>query len=531
MSGLPIDISRKITAHNAGELLNHFEDKKYDLEGQFSIIRFDKRNHNTDIVTDILGMEQVYYFQNHAQLIISNNIKLIETATNCNKIDLTGAAYFLTVGWVADKYTLRQNIHLIKGGRHWKWDNHKKTIIETIYFDPSWIKINSREVLNKKKIKLLYKNMQKYPIILEEYFNLECPLTGGIDSRLIAALLIDKNIRATYYTAGNPEHKDVKIASLIASKFSLPYKLYTIDYDYLFDYWNDIVKKYIIQNHGMTSLWQIFSILTHFESGNNFSVRLSTYGAEASRLTYNRPFLWDNKITFNDVHKYLTNTILGQKDKLLNKISLDIFYKYIESFFKALTEKGINYRLIPDLFYIYERTGRHHANYRGINKSKADLFSLFCSRTYLNEALQVHPIHKTSYPIHYKVLKEINIQLLKMPNSHGKWPIQNKIIKQVWSTLSPMIMNGLSNFRLKSSNEKSNIKQNNIAIFNRDKLFKVKLNEIRSICLDQTSSELWQLIKRDELEYVLSGKNKMERNILTQLFIIATLFYYEYLSA
>ena len=92
-------------------------------------------------------------------------------------------------------------------------------------------------------------------------------------------------------------------------------------------------------------------------------------------------------------------------------------------------------------------------------------------------------------------------------------------------------MNGLSNFRLKSSNEKSNIKQNNIAIFNRDKLFKVKLNEIRSICLDQTSSELWQLIKRDELEYVLSGKNKMERNILTQLFIIATLFYYEYLSA
>lgn len=529
-SGLPIDVSQKISAHNAEDLLNYFEDKKYDLEGQASIIRFNKLNYNTDIITDLLGMEQVYYYHNQDQLIVSNNIKLIETTTNCNEVDLIGAAYYLTIGWVADKYTLRKHIHLIRGGRHWKWDSCKKTIIEKIYFDPSLIKINSKNVLNKREIKVLYKNMQNYLVLLEKYFDLECPLTGGYDSRLVAALLIDKNIKSKYYTAGNPEHPDVKIASLIASEFSLPHRVYTIDYDYLLNNWEIIVKNYILQNYGMSSLWQIFNVLTHTESSGNFSVRLSTHGAEASRITYNRSFLWDNKIKLDDVYNYLTKTILVNKNEILNQTSVDIFYKYIESFFRTLTEKGIDHRLIPDLFYIYERTGRHHANHRGINKYKADIFSLFCSRTYLKTALQVHPTDKTSYPIHYKILKEINQQLIKMPNSHGKWPYQNKIIKLVRSNLIPIIKNNLLDLGLKNIVVKNNNKQNNVVIYNREIVFKKILNDVRSICLDQTNSELWQLIQRDKLENILNGKSKIERNALPQLYIIATLFYYEYLN-
>ncbi len=531
-SGLPIDTSQKINAHDSSRLLAHFESIKYEYEGQASIIRYNEISHEADIITDIMGMEQVYYCNQWNQLFISNHVGLIETASGSTKIDLDGASHFLSIGWVGNHFTLKQDIHLIRGGEHWKWDRNKQSIAKKVYFDPKEIKPASKEVLKKKEIDNLYIEMENYLQILEKNFSLECPLTGGYDSRLVTALLLDKKLQAEYYTAGSPEYNDAVIASKIAAAFNLKYKLYEMDYEYLFNNWDGLVKNLILQNNGMASLWQVFNLLTHLEPAvlnDKSKVRLTTHGAEAARAAYNRTFLWDKKITKKDVFIYLTNRTLANANLLLSDLSIDMFYKFFDSFFRFLTGNDVDYRLIPDYFYIYERLGRHHGNNWRINRASADIFSLFCSRVYLRAALRVHPVDKIVYPLHYRIMKKINTKLFEMPTIYGKWPLQSGKVKHYLNKVKPLI-GYFSRFKPANIVKNGTGKKRILSAYDRKLLLDTRLDEIRNVCFDNAGSELWQLINRKKLEEILCPESEIQQEGLPQIFNIATLFYYEHLS-
>ncbi|MCB0749520.1 MAG: hypothetical protein KDC90_18825, partial [Ignavibacteriae bacterium] len=507
-SGFSIDPTSKINAHRAEDILENFDQRKYELEGQTSLIRFNKRSFDLDIITDCLGMEQVYYYHKDNRFIISNSVHLIEKTIGYSQLDLYGASYFLSIGWVASDNTLIKDIKVIKGGEHWFWKSDKQKINKKTYFDLLNNKIDTTQVLKNSNIKLLSKKLSEYLLNIEQNFNLECPLTGGFDSRLVCAFLIHNKLKADYYTAGSTENNDVKIASLIAEKFNLKHTIYEINYDYLFSNWDNLVEKFTLQNNGMASLFQIFNVLTDNESIGERGVRLATYGAEFSRETYNRPFLWRAKIGKEDVYNYLCQRVLVNRNGLLTNDSIKIKKNFMNSFFDTYLDKGVDSRLIPELFYIFERTGRHHANHRGINKNAADIFSLFCTKTYLKEAFSVHPLDKASNPIHYKILKSINKELFHLPNTHGRWPIQNRKMRQIWGNVKPIIKKRLSSTKSKS-NSGSNSKPR-ISAYDHRRILETKLDEIKSVCLDQTNSELWSLIKRDKFENIISRKNKIE---------------------
>jgi hypothetical protein len=70
-----------------------------------------------------------------------------------------------------------------------------------------------------------------------------------------------------------------------------------------------------------------------------------------------------------------------------------------------------------------------------------------------------------------------------------------------------------------------------VNIFDKRGIFKEKLNEIKSVCLDQSGSELWQLINKEKLEYILSDESRIDDPLLPLLYIIATLFYYEHYTS
>ena len=78
----------------------------------------------------------------------------------------------------------------------------------------------------------------------------------------------------------------------------------------------------------------------------------------------------------------------------------------------------------------------------------------------------------------------------------------------------------------RTPNKKENI---NIELFEKQKIFRTNLNEIKSVCLDQASSDIWKFIKREKLENILFEKNghSIQNKGLEQLYSIITLFYYE----
>ncbi|MGE5863137.1 MAG: asparagine synthase-related protein, partial [Nitrososphaerales archaeon] len=443
-------------------------------------------------------------------------------------------------------YTLRKEIKLIRGGQHWIWSGSEKTFNKNIYFEPIKMKPNSKEVLNKKAIHELYEDLAGYLSILGENFDLQCPLTGGFDSRLIATLLVDQKLNAKYYTSGNPNHAEVKIASMVANKLNLPHQVYQIDYNSLLKNWDDLVKNLILNKNGLASLWSIIEYFlfqtsnskTHSDgiifTSDKIPVRLSTMAAEATRAAYNRAFLFSDDVDQTFVYDYLFGRVLANQNEILNDNAIEVFNNYFKKFFKIYIEKGVYYKFMPDIFFLIERVGRHHANKWGLNKNISDFFSMFCSKRYINTALKLHPVEKIAYPIHYRMMKMLNKEIFSIPFLHGKWPVQNKAVKTFLDKTKPTLKKYVEPLKRKYGRMKSNngnkFKGEDIQVFDRYMIFNSKLEEIRSVCLDQSSSEIWQFIKKDKLEQILTGKCKIETPMLTQLYAIATVFYYQHFS-
>lgn len=536
-NGLPIDPSKRILAHRAEEFLKRYDELKYDFEGQASLFKINKYSFDVDIITDNLGMEQVFYYNKNNEFLISNSVSLIKDIVGCTELDTFGASTFLSLGWVAEDHTLIKDIKVIKGGQHWRWDSNKKQIDKRTYFNIAEFNPKYNKNLNKKAIQELYEEFAQYLLILENNFDLECPLTGGFDSRLVATILLSKKIKAAYYTTGNPEHIDVEIATSIANKFNLPYSIYQIDYNSLFENWDCIIKRFLQQTNGLASLWGISGILTHFNQLNStaskLTVRLATEGAESTRSTYNHPSLWQKNVNEDSVYTFIKNRCLHNYCNILSNNSLEIFKCFLDSFFKNNIESKLDYKLLPGLLYIIELVGRFHGNNRGIYKNVSDSFSPFCSKNYLATGLRMLPVDRATYPVHSKMIRMLNKDLYKLPNEHGNWPVNYPRLKIFLGNTYPVLKKYLSKYK---SGDKAkvfpngvNVNPNNKQSFDRKRIFETKLNEIKSICFDQHNSELWQLINKNALEKILCN-NKIDEKAYRQLYVVATLFYNENLN-
>src|SRR5689334_17406893 len=61
-SGTPISSDGKIIPHRAADLASHWNQLPQKLDGQFAAVKVDLKNLQLDVLTDPLGMEQVYIY-------------------------------------------------------------------------------------------------------------------------------------------------------------------------------------------------------------------------------------------------------------------------------------------------------------------------------------------------------------------------------------------------------------------------------------------------------------------------------------
>lgn len=533
-SGLVVGEDNFGSYYDANNILKNYESIKYNFEGQASVLKINKITNDVDIITDNLGIEQVFYSYINNELIISNSLRIIEIICNNTTLDLISASLFASIGWVASDNTLNSNIKVIPGGQHWRWNTESVKLSKSTYYDPTIMMPQSKDALNKKNIYNLETKISKYLIQLGEKFNLECPLTGGFDSRLVAAFLINKNIDANYYTNGTRENGDVQIASLLADKFNLPYDVYEMNDLDVDNNWNLLIKNFIQRTNGIVSLWQINAYYSHLmqqrtNKVENIKVKLTTMGAESARLTYSKSFIWNTDFSSEDLLMYLKNNIVKNNNNILTNEALETSQNYLSLFFQNHIQKGLNYRLIPEAFHLVERVGRFRANGRVLYSDNSDSFSIFLTKAFLKTSAKLHPIDKIASPLHYKLMKQLNYDLFNMPFYNKDWPIQNKLLRILKGKINYSYRSKINEIKSRLSPQNKQIKiDKNVKTFNYKNLFDLKLSEFKNICLDQNNSELWKIVNRKNLESILSGKTIYNHNALNQLYAIITLFYKEY---
>jgi hypothetical protein len=181
---------------------------------------------------DHLGFHNSYYIIEGNKIIVESLFeKIIERIPVAQRVlDYTALVQVFSSGYCFGDRTL------IKGMRKSPWMAKPNSD----YTDWDYCKVpdHGEMIVNEEKIALNFYNLLEEELIsyVEPHHNIGILLTGGMDSRIVAALLknamergkiSDKNIYA--YTWGHEESRDVVYASKIAQMYGWSWKHMVVD--------------------------------------------------------------------------------------------------------------------------------------------------------------------------------------------------------------------------------------------------------------------------------------------------------------
>ena len=329
------------------------------LNGMFSMIIIDKKNHKKFLVRDRFGKKPLYYFDDGKVLYFASELKAINTLTKVH-VDRENIAINLISNLIIPPLTPYKDVFTVMPGCIIEWKNGKKD--KKIWYNTQIIE----KPKNYQEIKKNFKDLSNNSIELRLRSDVPIGifLSGGLDSNYILkkALRKNKDILALICNIPDKEkftknNTDTEIPKKICKDLNCKFKVIKFDYNYLNNKLIKIIESFdeIITSSGAL----IFYALSEEAKKNNLKVILTGTGGDEiaggyywqSKLNFIPNFLFKgDKSKFSLIDKIMKR-ILFKKNKLLIRL-----YKLYQLLFKPdvyhVETHGIN--LSPFLQDIYE---------------------------------------------------------------------------------------------------------------------------------------------------------------------------------
>ncbi len=191
------------------------------LNPPFTCCWFDRREARIGLVHDGLGLDQFYVSLSPAGLVFSNRYwPILRLLDKGPAVDVEAWRYWFSAGWFPDTSTPLRNVRALAGGEIIVGDS--RTVISTsadalgewvrggIGQDPGNLMTRAADAVRD----VIYQNRPATG-------HLEADLTGGIDSRVICAVLSHERLPCRYYTGGSALSSDVVLARRLARRYGL----------------------------------------------------------------------------------------------------------------------------------------------------------------------------------------------------------------------------------------------------------------------------------------------------------------------
>jgi asparagine synthase (glutamine-hydrolysing) len=357
---LPVCPHGAFSAHRAEALAEHWNELQSQLDGQYFTARLTDSPPSLEIQTDLLGMEQVYYAREGSGWVLSNSVQLIEKVLGAPKpLDPLGVSLFLSIGWAGADRTLRRDIRAIPAAQRWTWQAGSESPTCRTYAPmSSWLANSRGERLDTVVDRLSGELRELCHAVSNGFGVMECPLTAGRDSRLLAALLTHEQLPAHYYTSGSPASTDVTIGQSIAKHYNLPHRLNALTTENVVSDWDVASRQYVARNDALSSLWQLASTLTMPQQIEQLQVTLWGIGGEIARGFYYEPELFLPGRSLVGARSVLTSKLMLRDGGLLRPEARSMSEAYIHEFVEHTAADGSSPVDALDLFYAYQRVGR-----------------------------------------------------------------------------------------------------------------------------------------------------------------------------
>lgn len=409
------------------------------LDGSFSIIAFcDRRLY---LITDKLATRSLWYSCEDNKIIVSDKLINVHRRLQHNfEIDLaylySFTHYFRTIGG----RSIFSNIKAVEAGRMLSFTPECKRN-STIYWRPIFRPNNRRSLRDvaAEFVDILSKTVNSS---IDESLNPAILLSGGLDSRLVAAVCPDY---VTAVTLADSHNREMAIAQQIAKVCGLVHKpIYRPT-----DWYPNMLERACILSDGI-SIWNHAHFLPLGQMNDTFPHRavLMAFGFDTffKGLTFRRLSITSSNPVYqhaNDLLGRIINTppeLKGSRSILKDEIKRDAY----ESFYQAVKTKceeidgySDNILDLHELFWICNfHTISEALNLtclRGFTSERNVTFSSHMISLYLSIPLSQR---NTNGAIVREALNMTNNKVSSIPNANtwlpAKWPIWAHDLSQIF---------------------------------------------------------------------------------------------------
>lgn len=499
-SGLPIDSHGEFEGHDAKALCAHWPDLPDRLEGQFSVFRLQRHLARLELLTDPLGMEQVYYAFVSNGCVFSNNVSVLSRALGFFEPDELGTSLYVMLGWAGSDRTLVRDIRTLPGGQLWSFVQGARRPSQRTYFSvpdcaSQEVTASGREIHEVAPYVRILRSLNQY------FGQVSCGLTGGRDSRLLAVLLSRFQIDASFFTTDIRGSGDSEVATEIARALRLNHQVVHLDSQDLLTRWRTLSERLVQQNDGLVSLWQIADLAGQPQRLVHLKIMLHGVGGEIARRFYSSHECY---VDIGEREVASTHLIrhAGLKNWVASREAVDLTERYIKEFVSDCCERGADPADVPDIFYAEERVRR----WGGSNGRKAlatcDRFPLFCSRPFVRAAFQLSPMDRWREQLHYASIHAFAPQISYVPFSGRPWRCESvQHLPRAYPTQPATQIEWLNAVR----------------------------QEIFDEVMAHPTASLWEFVDKPRFEQVMQSGDAqavLPTNAAEQLYLVATLFQY-----
>ena len=292
---------RKLSPHDLLELFKRNGQEFLDsIKGSFVIIIWNKEHESILVINDHLNLRSVYYHYSEERLIISTSVSaiahyLMELGVTL-QVDRRSVMDRVVFDFILDDHTYIEGILELPPGSILKSSKGSMQIVQYFeaykYFElsgPQFNRSNSAKLIAD----VLERNIQLYS---EGPSKTALALTGGFDSRSIAALLGSELLDYYIFSYGIEGSWDLKIPLHIANKLNLNYLPITLGDQYrkVFPYFAEMA---VLIGDGITEFSQanISYVYSQFLDDKT-SILTGLFGSEMIKIPSSRGLYIDQNM-------------------------------------------------------------------------------------------------------------------------------------------------------------------------------------------------------------------------------------------
>lgn len=400
--GLPVDSMGELPLHDAGIHAAEWNALTTRAEGGFVAVRSSRSTARLEIVTDPLGLRHVYGMRVGEAWLLSNHAMILARATGSRAIDPLGVASLVIWGWAAAGRTLLDGIRSLPPGSRIEWSDRTDGIA-TPYFAP--VPTAASAPTDAAITALAEELVRPVAGIAGCFEPVWAGLTGGKDSRLLAAAMSQRRIPIEYRTFAPVDSREALAAAGVAKHLGLPHSVRATSGSSVAASWREIAGTFAAQNDGLVSLSQAQVMVGRPRQLDRLGVQIGGHGGEIARGFFLDPLVLGMPASRRLVERTLCGRLICDHEGLVRPEAVALAANCIRDFVSCALADGWRAIDVCDLFYVRERMGHWAAAVMRPIAPVNDLFAPLASRALVRASFSISPRMRYEEALHDRAIE------------------------------------------------------------------------------------------------------------------------------